>query len=86
LSEFDEELFSIAKTAIGAEHELTPQQSARLRGQTAKELRDDARAMRGELGMPSLDDRPRDQSGRFAASDSSKNARVNDIIREAAGR
>jgi hypothetical protein len=31
----DDELFSIARASIGAEHELTPQQSARLRGQSA---------------------------------------------------
>jgi hypothetical protein len=79
----DEELLSIAKTTIGAEHELTPEQSARLRGQTAAELRSDAKAMRRELGMP-VDDRPRDPGGRFAKSGGIND--MNTAIRRAAGR
>jgi hypothetical protein len=35
----DDELYSIARTSIGAEHELTPEQSARLVGTDAKSLR-----------------------------------------------
>jgi hypothetical protein len=79
----DDELLSIAKTSIGAEHELTPEQSARLRGQTAAELRSDAKAMRRELGMP-VDDRPRDHGGRYAKSGGIYD--MNAMIRRAAGR
>jgi hypothetical protein len=89
LSDIDPELFSIARASIGAEHELTSEQSARLRGQTAKELRDDARAMRGELGMeplPSPRDRDRDDQGRFVAASGSGKFDMNSFIREAAGR
>jgi hypothetical protein len=84
----DDELFSIARTSIGAEHELTPAQSARLRGQTAQELRDDARAMRGELGMeplPDPRDRDRDDLGRFAVKQTHGDS-FNSFIRRAAGR
>jgi hypothetical protein len=90
----DEELFTIARASIGAEHGLSPAQSTRLHGLTAKELRDDARAMRGELGMQPLDeeDAPRDRGGRFARSGGiydqggSSNARFNQLIRSVAGR
>jgi hypothetical protein len=89
----DPELFTIARASIGSEHGLTPEQSARLHGQTARELRDDARAMRGELGMEPLDDDPpRDHGGRFARSGgiydqgASGAARFNQLIRQAAGR
>jgi hypothetical protein len=89
----DDELLALAKTSIGDEHGLTPAQSARLHGQTAKELRADARAMRGELGMEPLDEeRPRDHGGRFAKSGgiydkASPPADVmNRLIRSAAGR
>jgi hypothetical protein len=78
----DAELYAIARASIGAEHELTAEQSARLRGQTAAELRDDARLMRVELGLdPAADDRPRDQGGRYA-----KSGGINDMLRRAAGR
>jgi hypothetical protein len=56
----DDELLTLAKRAIGDEFELTPQQAARLRGVTASQLRDDARAMRQELQLPDLDERKRD--------------------------
>jgi hypothetical protein len=82
----DDELYSIARTSIGAEQELTPEQSARLRGQTAAELRDDAKQMRRELGMP-VDDRPRDEAGRFRERNAVDLHRsMNSLIRQAAGR
>jgi hypothetical protein len=86
----DAEIFSIARASIGAEHGLTPRQSARLHGQTAAELRDDAKAMRAELGLDPPN--PRDQGGRFAKPGgiydmgSTSSARFNQLIREAAGR
>jgi hypothetical protein len=81
----DPELFELAKAAIGHEHELTPQQAARLRGQTAAELRDDAKLMRVELGLDSPDDdRPRDRGGRFARSGGVFD--MNRELRRAAGR
>jgi hypothetical protein len=88
--DIDPELLDIARASIGAEHELTSQQSARLRGQTAKELRDDARAMRGELGMeplPDPRDRDRDEGGRFTAKQTTGSSGfMNRLIREASGR
>jgi hypothetical protein len=81
----DHEVFSFARASIGAEHELTPQRSARLRGQTAGELRSDAKAMRRELGLP-VDDPPRDDGGRFAPRTSTGRFDMNAFIREAAGR
>jgi hypothetical protein len=88
----DPELLSIARTSIGAEHGLSPEQSARLHGQTASELRDDARAMRVELGLaPVEEERPRDRGGRYAKSggvydQGTSGARFNQLIRQAAGR
>jgi hypothetical protein len=76
----DDELLAVAKAAIGSEYELTPEQSRRLRGDTASELRADAKAMRGELGLPPLDKNDRDERGRFAGSS------MNEIIRRASGR
>jgi hypothetical protein len=78
----DDELVTIARTAIGAEYGLTPEQARRLRGDTAGELRADAKAMRSELGMPALDERARDRRGRF----DSESADMNRRIREALGR
>jgi hypothetical protein len=75
----DEELLAIAKTGIGAEVGLTPAQSARLVGETAGDLRRDAKAMAKELGL-AVDERQRDEGGRFTPSD------FNRAIRQAAGR
>ena len=92
LARVDNELFSIARTSVGSEQGLTPAQSARLRGQIAKELYDDARAIQGELGMETLDDPPRDQGGRYAKTEGiydnggSSNARFNQLMRAVAGR
>jgi hypothetical protein len=88
LSDLDPELLSIARASIGAEHELTPEQSARLRGQTASELRADAKAMRRELGLPVDDprERDRDDQGRFVGASGSGKFDMNSFIREAAGR
>jgi hypothetical protein len=85
----DEELFGIAKTAIGAEYELTAAQAARLHGETASDLRADAKAMRKELGMPSLEDeRERDEQGRYRERSAvdSLHAHMNERIRAAVGR
>jgi hypothetical protein len=77
----DQELLDLAKAAVGAEYELTPEQSRRLRGQTACELRADAKAMRRELGLP-VDD-PRDDGGRFAPRTSTgRGFDMNAFIRE----
>jgi hypothetical protein len=78
----DDELLKLAKRAIGDEFELTPAQAGRLRGATASELRDDARAMRRELRLPDLDERERDEHGRYRA----KGVDMNAAIRAAAGR
>jgi hypothetical protein len=78
----DDELVAIAKTAIGAEFGLSAQQAARLRGVSAAELRDDAKAMRGELGLDDGDGehgQQRDERGRFTGD-------MNQRIRQASGR
>lgn len=80
----DDELVSIARTALGQEAGLTAEQSRRLRGETAAELRADAKAMRSELGLPPLDERERDEQGRFRAAESGVD--MNRMIRAAAGR
>jgi hypothetical protein len=87
----DDELFAIARESIGARFELSPAQSARLRGTTRKELEAEARAMRRELQLPDLDEgaehdeRRRDERGRFASGEPS-GASMNVLIRRAAGR
>jgi hypothetical protein len=81
----DDELVGIAKSSIGAEVGLTPAQSARLVGETAGELRKDARAMAKELGLE-VDEQARDEGGRFASSgDNAESARMNEAIRAARG-
>jgi hypothetical protein len=87
----DDDLLSIARASIGAEVGLNPAQSRRLTGSTAADLRSDAKAMAKELGLVTDADPPRDQGGRFAKSGGvydkgSPNARVNQLIRQAAGR
>ena len=79
----DDELLTLAKQAIGNEFELSPEQSARLRGATAKELRDDAKLMRREPQLPALDEQQGDdERGRFTT----KGIGMNRLIREASGR
>ena len=75
----DDELVTIARQAIGEHYGLTADQARRLHGDTAAELREDAKLMRSELGLPPLDERERDGRGRFAAN-------MNAIIRARAGR
>jgi hypothetical protein len=86
----DDELVQIARASIGAEYGLSPEQSSRLTGDSARALRNDAQAMRRELGLDPVDDRPRDHGGRYAKSggiyDKGSNAAVNSLIRQAAGR
>jgi hypothetical protein len=76
----DDELRDIARTALGAEYGLSPEQAQRLRGETAAELRADAKAMRAELGLAPVDERERDEGGRFVGGD------MNARIRAASGR
>jgi hypothetical protein len=78
----DDETLAYLRVAVGHDYELTPEQSARLRGQGVTALREDARAMRRELQMPDLDEgqQRRDERGRFTPSD------FNRAIRQAAGR
>lgn len=79
----DDETLDYVKVAVGREHGLSEGQARRLRGATVSALRDDARAMRRELGLDDddeHDDRQRDEHGRFAG------AGMNRIIRRASGR
>jgi hypothetical protein len=80
------DLAEIGRASIGHEYGLTPEQSKRLRGESADEVRADAKEMRHELGLAPLDDdehddRARDEHGRFA-----KSSGMNAIIRQASGR
>jgi hypothetical protein len=80
----DDELLSIARASIGAEVGLSPAQSCRLIGETAADLRLDAKAMARELGLVTDADPPRDHGGRFAKSGGIYD--MNAMIRRAAGR
>lgn len=86
----DDELLALAKEHVGSQFGLSAQQAARLRGATKAEIEADAKAMRNELGLESLDegdehgersDRDRDAAGRFA-----KPSTMNRLIRRASGR
>jgi hypothetical protein len=79
----DDETLAYLRVAVGRDFELTPEQSARLRGDTVSTLKDDAKAMRRELQMPDLDERSRDATGRFARSGKLD---MNAEIRRVAGR
>ena len=77
------DLSEIGRLSIGQhEYGLTPEQSKRLRGESASEVRADARAMRNELGLDPIDEggQQRDARGRYAGHS------MNDVIRQAAGR
>jgi hypothetical protein len=78
----DDELLSIAKASIASEFGLSAEQSRRLHGETASEIKADAKAMAKELGI-AVDDRQRDDAGRFAGGE---NAKINTALRRAAGR
>jgi hypothetical protein len=79
------DLAEIGRLAIG-QHEfgLSEAQSKRLRGESADDVRADAKAMRAELGLPPLDERGRDERGRY--SPKSPEGDMNAKIRAAAGR
>jgi hypothetical protein len=76
----DDGVLALARERVGAHFGLSAAQSARLRGSTKAEIEADAKAMRGELGLPPLDERERDEGGRYASGD------MNARIRAAAGR
>jgi hypothetical protein len=81
----DHELVAIARASIAAHYGLSEAQSRRLVGQTAAELRADARLVARELGIAVDDDDDgdgvqRDEHGRFAGRD------MNKTIRAASGR
>jgi hypothetical protein len=75
----DDGLLGLAKRAVGNEYGLSPQEAARLHGTSASELRADAKTMRTELGLPPLDERERDEHGRFHRA----KLDVNTVIRAA---
>jgi hypothetical protein len=78
-----DDLTQLGRIHIGtSEYGLSPAQAARLRGDDPASVRADAAAMRIELGMPDLDERERDESGRFRPSTGD----MNRAIRAAAGR
>jgi hypothetical protein len=82
------DLADIGRLPIGQnEYGLTEAQSRRLRGETADEVRADAKAMRRELGLP-VDDRLRDEAGRFRERNAvdDLHASMNKLIRTASGR
>jgi hypothetical protein len=66
---------------------LTEPQARRLRGQSADEVRADAKAMRRELGLP-VDDRLRDGAGRYRQRNpvDDLHGSMNKLIRTASGR
>jgi hypothetical protein len=76
----DDDTLDYLKLAVAREYELSESQGRRLQGTTVTALKDDARAMRRELQMPDLDERDRDEHGRF------KGRSMNDAIRATAGR
>jgi hypothetical protein len=76
------DLAEIGRVSIGVnEYGLTEGQAKRLRGESADEVRADAKQMRDELAFDDdeHDDRRRDGEGRYAVD-------MNRRIREAAGR
>jgi hypothetical protein len=82
------EFLEYARKAVGAEHGLTEAQAARLRGTTLSALRDDAAAMRSELGLEALEEpgQQRDERGRFSSGAVGEPVDMNAPIREKAGR
>jgi hypothetical protein len=77
------DLAEIGRVSIGVnEYGLTERQAKRLRGESADEVRADAKQMRRELGLDDdeHDDRQRDGQGRYAGTS------MNRIIRRASGR
>lgn len=84
LAVVDADLYETARAAIGQQYGLTPAQSKRLKGTTAADLHDDAKAMRSELGLGPVRERERDEQGRFIAGENG--ADMNALIRQRAGR
>jgi hypothetical protein len=85
MADDDAELLAYVRARVGDEYGLSEAQGARLRGSTLGELRDDARAMRAELGLePIAEGATRDERGRYASGD--VGADMNRAIRQAAGR
>jgi hypothetical protein len=76
----DAETLSYLRTRIAQEAGLPEQHAQRLIGGSLRELRDDAKQMARELGI-AVDDRERDEQGRFRSG-----ASMNEILRSAAGR
>jgi hypothetical protein len=79
----DTETLSYLRTRIAQEAGLPEQHAHRLVGGSLAALRQDARKMRAELGMETLDDRERDEQGRFR---SAAPMDMNALIRQASGR
>jgi hypothetical protein len=78
----DESLLDLAKRQVAHEFGLSPEQGNRLHGDDVAALRSDAKVMRTELGLEPLDERERDEHGRFKRGEVDMNA----VIRSAAGR
>ena len=77
------DLTEIGRVSIGVnEYGLTEQQAKRLRGESGDRVRADAKQMRVELGLEPIDERERDEQGRYRT----KSVDMNAAIRAAAGR
>lgn len=82
----DAELLDYVRTKVADEYGLNESQGRRLRGATVRELRDDAKAMRDELGLePIVEGEARDERGRFRST-GDVGVDMNRAIRQAAGR
>jgi hypothetical protein len=81
----DGDLIGYVKTKVGEAAGLTEAQARRLTGSTLREIEADAKTMAKELGLV-VEDRARDEGGRFVSGGESEGRTMNRIIREAAGR
>ena len=77
----DAETLSFLAHHVGEEHGIPEQLRSRLSGETVSELRHDASELAKQLGIAPVQERQRDEAGRFARTSSG----FNRLIREAAG-
>jgi hypothetical protein len=85
--ELDDDTLDYLRVTVGRDFDLSEPQARRLRGTTVAALKQDARAMRRELGLAVEDDDERDgvqrdERGRFTGAGNA----MNRIIRQASGR
>jgi hypothetical protein len=78
--QIDAEILQLARRHVAEKYGIAPTLAGRLHGSTLKGLEQDAARLREDLGLGPLNERDRDERGRFSGGSSDFNHRIRAAI------